>query len=76
MEVEYKGNTIKVMSVPIPESDRWSAKAVVNDGQRIDRLDGAAAGYSSEREAEAFGLQLARKWIDEGKPPLTTEYGC
>jgi hypothetical protein len=76
MDVEYKGNTIKVMPVRIPESDRWSAKAIVNDGERIDEVDGAAAGYISEREAVEFGLQLARQWIDEGKPPLTTEYGC
>jgi hypothetical protein len=76
MEVEYKGNTIKVTSFRLPESDRWSAKVIVNNGERIDAIDGATAGYASEREAEAFGLELARQWIDDGKPPLTTEYGC
>jgi hypothetical protein len=27
--------------------------------------------FSTEREAELEGLELARKWIDEGKPNLS-----
>ena len=76
MELEYKGNTIRLLSAAIPASDRWSARVIVNDGGKIDQIDGAVGGYASESEAESWLLQLARKWIDDGKPPLTTEYGC
>jgi hypothetical protein len=75
MDLEYKGNMITIVPAAIPETNQWSAKVIVNDGARIDQID-AVGGFASESEAEGAGLQLAQKWIDDGKPPLTTEYGC
>jgi hypothetical protein len=74
MDEDYKGHHIQ--SVPrhlLPDSERWVAQVLINwtDGTRkqFRRFD-VKRGFATQGEAEQAGLTFAKKWIDDGKPPL------
>jgi hypothetical protein len=74
MDEEYKGHHIQ--SVPrhlLPDSERWTVQVLINwtDGRRkqFRRFD-VKRGFATQGEAEQAGLTFAKKWIDDGKPPL------
>jgi hypothetical protein len=67
--MEYKGYLVLGRAQVIhPSSPDWRSQGIVftNTPQgsfMIKRLDGAV--YHSKRAAEAHGLKLGKKWIDE-----------
>jgi hypothetical protein len=74
MEEDYKGHHIQ--SVPrhlLPDSERWTALVVINwtsgPHEQFRRFD-VKRGFATQGEAEQAGLTFAKKWIDDGRPPL------
>ena len=74
MEETYNHHKIVASTWQLSGSGHWEPRVTVtwNEGQqqRSKRLVFTRA-FSTEREAELEGLELARKWIDEGKPNLS-----
>jgi hypothetical protein len=69
VDVQYKGRVIEAQSY---ESDggRWRPKAVVSteEGGRLHTHSVSAplAGlFATEREADAYAVEMAKKWIDD-----------
>jgi hypothetical protein len=69
----YKGHTIRVSAVRIPQIDRWTVRSFVswnfaNDSgeETIVRTD---LEFGTVEKAMQAGVESAIKWIDEGKPP-------
>lgn len=58
----------------IPATPKWEPHAfflIWNDGSQVLNKVPSFIEYVSTREdAERYGLTFARKWIDDGKPPL------
>ena len=73
MDADYKGHHIKSVARYLPDSDRWTAHVVINwtdrSHERFSQFD-VKRGFATEEEAEQAGLELAKKWIDNGKPRL------
>jgi hypothetical protein len=74
MDEDYKGHHIQ--SVPrhlLPDSNRWTAHVVINwtvrSREQFREFD-VKRGFATQEEAEREGLAFAKKWIDDGKPPL------
>jgi hypothetical protein len=71
MEENYKGHHIVASTRHVVTG--WRPYVVVTvtepDKYPIEPLSFKQT-YSTEKEAEARGLAFAKKWIDEGKPPL------
>ena len=74
MDEDYKGHHIR--SVPrhlLPDSNRWTAHVVINwtvrSREQFREFD-VKRGFATQEEAELGGLTFAKKWIDDGKPPL------
>ena len=74
METNYNGHLIRSLGDEKPGTDKWIAKVVVmwpaNGQDEIQQFDGPQQGFASKQEAESWGIQFGRKWIDDGKPPL------
>jgi hypothetical protein len=74
MEETYKHHKIVASTWQLSDSGHWEPRVTVtwDEGQqpRSKPLVFTRA-FSTEREAELEGLELARKWIDEGKPNLS-----
>jgi hypothetical protein len=73
MKLKHKDHTIECISRSIPFSDRWSAKVIISwskTGTKIQEFDGPIGGFSSKADAEIWGIDFGKKWIDAGKPPL------
>jgi hypothetical protein len=74
MDEDYKGHHIQ--SVPrhlLPDSNRWTAHVVINwtvRSRKQFREFDVKRGFATQEDAELGGLIFAKKWIDEGKPPL------
>ena len=74
MDEDYKGHHIQ--SVPrhlLPDSNRWTAHVVINwtvrSREQFREFD-VKRGFATQEDAELGGLIFAKKWIDDGKPPL------
>ncbi len=71
METRYKGHGILAFARQLPDSDRFEPHVTVvwSEGQQ-ERAESAAFPLviPTEQEAEVQGVQLAKKWIDDGKP--------
>jgi hypothetical protein len=74
MDEDYKGHHIQ--SLPrhlLPDSNRWTVHVVINWMARSReqfREFEVKRGFATQEEAEREGLAFAKKWIDDGKPPL------
>jgi len=70
--VHYKHHLIEYFGDRLPFSDKWSGRVRIswneNGKTKLAPFDGPVKGFSSLLEAEAWGLQLGKKWIDDGKP--------
>ena len=73
----YKGHTIRVSAVRIPQIDRWTVRSFVswkfgnNSGQEtLVRTD---LEFRTVEEAMRAGVEFAIKWIDNGKQDFLTE---
>ena len=77
VETHYKGHTIRVSAVRIPQIDRWTVRSFVswkfgnNSGEEtLVRTD---LHFGTVQEAMQAGVEFAIKWIDNGKQDFLTE---
>ena len=73
MDEDYKGHHIRSVPRHLPDSNRWTAHVVINWTVRSReefREFEIKRGFSTQGDAELGGLTFAKKWIDDGKPPL------
>jgi hypothetical protein len=72
--IHYKDHLIEYFSDRLPSSDKWRGKAriswVENGISNLTLFDGPIIGFSSLLEAESWGLEFGKRWIDEGKPVI------
>jgi len=73
MEARYKGHGILASARHLSDSDRFEPHVTVvwSEGQE-ERAESAVFPLviPTRRQAEVQGVQLAKKWIDDGKPEL------
>jgi hypothetical protein len=72
MDMNYKGHQISSFSRQEPENYRWLVEIDIlwpeAGGDRNQRIEGPLAGFTSQAAAESWGIQIAKEWIDDGKP--------
>jgi hypothetical protein len=77
VETHYKGHTIRVSLVRIPQTDRWTVRSYVswkfanNSGE--ETIVHADLQFGTVEEAMRAGVEFAIKWIDQGKQDFLTE---
>jgi hypothetical protein len=66
------GHIIEATATQDAETARWTVHVVVSWERGTDLtfqpLEGPPEGFATEAEAEAWGVALGQKWIDDGKP--------
>ena len=77
MQRHYKGHTILVSAVRVPQTDRWTVRSFVswkfsNDSSQ-ESIVHTDLEFGSVDEAMQAGVEFAIKWIDEGKQGLFKE---
>ena len=74
MDANYKGHHIQTCSVLDRNTKRWSPAVIIswheNATTQYRQLQGPVDQYDSKEEADNFAGELAKKWIDDGKPDL------
>ena len=73
MEETYKTHKILASSWQLADSRHWEPRVHVSwseSGERKEKPLVFTRPCSSEEQAEREGLELAKKWIDDGKPEL------
>jgi hypothetical protein len=74
MQEHYKGHDIAAYGRQVAERSGWKPDVRIMDLSNPDKVHFQplifTRTYSTEKEAEGVGLAVAKKWIDEGKPPL------
>jgi hypothetical protein len=72
MDMNYKGHQISSFSRQEPENYRWLVEIDIlwpeAGGDRNQRIEGPLVGFTSQAAAESWGIQIAKEWIDDGKP--------
>jgi hypothetical protein len=77
MGTHYKGHTIRVSAVRIPQTDRWTVRSFVswksanNSGE--ETLVHTDLEFGTVEDAMQAGVEFAIKWIDDGKQDFITE---
>ena len=71
MERHYKGHTIRVSAVRIPQTDRWTVRSFVSwkfaHDTGEETIVHADLEFRTAEEAMQAGVEFAIEWIDEGK---------
>jgi hypothetical protein len=73
MKIDYNGHTIESVATELPPDEIWCAKVIVSWSQErteVRQFDGPVTGFRGKGEAEAWGIEFGKKWIDDGKPSL------
>jgi hypothetical protein len=74
-DVDYKGH--RLVALTWRNGGKWKPDIHIMDLSRSDgyRIQLPAFGkeYATEKKAEQAGLTFAKKWIDNGKPPIIYE---
>lgn len=77
MFLPYRGHSISTIPWRLPTTKRWRAKLSVhwNEGAilKTQHFECPFDGFGSEEKADLWAIALGRKWIDDGKPDLTTQ---
>jgi hypothetical protein len=65
----YKGHPIYGVAVPAPEN-RWYSRGLVfdrdlNQTTAIKRIESTARTFKTKKQAEKYGLELCKEWIDK-----------
>jgi hypothetical protein len=74
MDMTYKGHRISSFSRQNPDNCRWLVEIDVlwpeagRDSNQ--RFEGPLDGFASKADAESWGIEMGKKWIDDGKPDL------
>ena len=68
----YKGHPIYGVAVPAPEN-QWYSRGLVYDrdlNQTIEmkRIESTARTFNTKKQAEKYGLELCKEWIDSNRP--------
>ena len=77
METRYKGHTIRVSAVRIPQTNRWTVRSYVswnsanNSGE--ETIIHADLQFGTVEEAMRAGVVFAITWIDNRKQDFLTE---
>jgi hypothetical protein len=65
MEMRYKGHEIRGSAVQNPDTRLWVAWVTVKSPTfRISPLKGRPETFATGEEAEAYGVAVAKQWID------------
>ena len=68
MEANYKNYLIEAAAIHIPYSDKWTGKVKIswneNGTAKTVPFDSLPERFSSPSEAELWGLQFGKEWID------------
>jgi hypothetical protein len=64
----YKGHPIYGVAVPAPEH-RWYARGLVfdpdpNQTTEIQRIESNPRTFKTKKQAERYGLELCKAWVD------------
>jgi hypothetical protein len=74
MEMNYHGHRIQAVSREKLDINRWVVEVNVLypevDVEKNKRFEGPLDGFASKAEAESWGIEMGKKWIDDGKPDL------
>jgi hypothetical protein len=67
-KASYKGHAIELVSEQL-RSGGWVARAtvIVEEGKRIKKIPifgRRRASFDSQKEADAYGLELAKLWVE------------
>jgi hypothetical protein len=67
-KASYKGHAIELVSERV-RSGEWVARAtvIVEEGKRIKKIPifgRRRASFDSQKEADAYGLELAKLWVE------------
>ena len=77
MERHYKGHTIRVSAVRVPQTDRWTVRSYVSwkfaNNSREETLVHIDLEFGTAEEAMQAATEFAIKWIDDGKQDFLTE---
>jgi hypothetical protein len=66
---QYKDHPIYGVAVPAPES-LWYSRGLVfdldlNQTIEIKRIESTARTFKTKKQAEKYGLELCKAWVDE-----------
>ena len=74
MQTNYKEHVIQSMAPRANPYSRWHVKIIVSwiEGptNQMRQFDGPNAGFATQQEAEVWGIEFGKKWINDGKPDL------
>jgi hypothetical protein len=77
METRYKGHTIRVSAVRIPQTNRWTVRSFVSWNFATESGEEPIVHtdlqFGTVKEAMQAGVEFAIKWIDDGKQNFLTE---
>ncbi len=76
MQARYEGHLIQVYAVQVPHSGLWRCVAVIHWSERneghLKTLSCEDREFANEDDALRIALEVAQKWIRDGKPePFT-----
>jgi hypothetical protein len=73
---EHEGHVIEATATQDRDTSRWNVRVVVSWEQETDLtfqpLGAPEEGFETQTEAEAWGIASGEKWIDDGKPPVSS----
>jgi hypothetical protein len=71
VEIRYKGHTIRVSAVRIPQINRWTVRSFCQleiwDQHGEETLVNTDLEFRTVEEAMRASVEFAIKWIDNGK---------
>lgn len=70
MKVLYEGYYVEALLRRKPDSDRWLVRVRVSwqaPMRESHSLEGPPDGFQTQEEAESYGIELGRKWVDDAK---------
>ena len=72
METDYKGQTIEILTDQVHNQWTFRALVFVPDGssQTVKRFSYRGQHFQTKKEAEREGLQLVKRWMDDGMPDI------
>ena len=77
MERHYKGHTIRVSALRIPQTGLWTVRSYVSwkfaNDSGDETIVHAELEFGTVKEAMQAGVEFAIKWIDEGNQDLLKE---
>lgn len=73
---DYKGPHIHASGWHLADAKGWEPRLILSwfeCGQQLSRSFTIQKIFTTAKEAEEAGLIFAKKWIDDGKPPVADQ---